>query len=286
MNPLDWPATSFLILYGCVAWAAVLAVLILRLALIFRGSPEASIPTGVMDLAWLSGGRQRAADAALLALMERGVAVTGPRRGQFTITPGAAELPWDLRHFAVLASGIRTRAGFHKAVARALDQVGERLVGLGLIPSPGDTKRFHRISLLLMSMPLLLGGLKIGLALMHHRPVGVLLGLEVMTACIAWRMVGYLPYRTRAGRAAVGASRQTNARVARAPGPAEMALGFALSGSVVLAGTAYARALKTGRRSSGGSGCGSDSSGCDSDSSSGCSGGGDSGGDSGCSGTS
>jgi hypothetical protein len=63
INPLDWTAVPFLAFYVIVAASAFAAVFVRRRSLISAGDAGDDAKTNFIELAYLAGGKQRAADA-------------------------------------------------------------------------------------------------------------------------------------------------------------------------------------------------------------------------------
>ncbi len=146
------------------------------------------------------------------------------------------------------------------------------LAARGLVPSDAAFAAYRARGAALLGIPLVLGVCKVGLGLSRDRPVGILLLLLLVTVIFGALLLAPHPHCNPAGAAVLAAARRDHARAVRAPLPEEMALAFALSGAVVLAGRDYRWALQSSSSSSGGDGGGN--------------GGGDGGGDGGCGGCS
>jgi uncharacterized protein (TIGR04222 family) len=92
----------------------------------------------------------------------------------------------------------------------------------------------------------------------RHHPVGILVVLLFVTGLFGI-FLAKRPTRTQAGTEALQTYRDSHARASRAPLEHELLLALALSGVVVLSGTAYApiyAASRTMSSGDGGSGCG------------------------------
>jgi len=270
LNPLDWTAGPFLTLYIALAAACVLAAAIAR-----RNSAgsDTSSPGGTVsdpvELAWLSGGRRRAADTVLVAFLESGAAIQ-QRRGRLAIDPARLRFLGEFFRFARLTDAAVSVSSFRRLIQPGLDEVRDALASRGLAPSREQTLRLTRTTCMIFAMPLVLGLMKCMVGVERGRPIGFLITLLLFTGAVAFGLASRPPFRTRAGWEAVKKARQGQARAARAPEDSEMVLAFALSGAAVLAGRPYAPLLQ----SNGGTGCGG----------SGCSGGDGGGGGGGCGG--
>ena len=277
MNPLDWTARPFLTLYLCLVLAAVLTVARLRLVMTRQGPNRWVGTLTTPELAWLRGGRERAADTVLVTFFTLGIATMRPAGGGFEIGPSRKGLPGEMRAFHDAPLGSMDRRRFRAAIGRGLDAVEAGMVRHGLIPRPEDARHARRVTWLLLLIPLALGAAKIVVGAGRGRPVGFLVALEVATLLLGWFLATHMPARTAAGQAAARASLKRHARAARAPQAHEQALAFALLGGAALAGLPFAQFVAPARASDGGGGGGCGGSGGDS-------GGGDSGGGGGCGG--
>jgi uncharacterized protein (TIGR04222 family) len=257
-NPLSWPAGPFLSLYVAFVAAALVGIFLFRFWLFFTAPAAPPPPPDVLQLAWLSGGRRKVADTVLVALFEAGAAVTGGKRDEIHVNPVGASLPWEFQSFLRHIGGQTTRARFLKQVTPRLDEIEDELVREGLIPPPRQILWLKTTTWILLAVPLVMGGLKIGAGLARARPVGLLTGLEIVTFIVTLLLSAFPPARTLTGLRAFRASRRENRRIRRAPGSWEMAMAFALAGPAVLAGTDYGRAMGLSRFARGSSGAGRD----------------------------
>jgi hypothetical protein len=111
------------------------------------------------------------------------------------------------------------------------------------------------------------GMIKVVVGSARHHPVGFLIFLLAGTA-VAGVALASRPKRTRAGDKALRSYQDAHARESRAPLEHELLLAVALSGAVVLSGTAYApiyaasRTLSSGGDGGGGCGGGGGGGGC------------------------
>jgi uncharacterized protein (TIGR04222 family) len=102
------------------------------------------------------------------------------------------------------------------------------------------------------------GLIKVMVGAERHHPVGILLFLLAVTV-FAGVALATSPTRTRAGKEALEAYQASHARASRAPRDHELLLALALSGAVVLSGTAFAPVYAASRTMTGGGdggGCG------------------------------
>lgn len=255
-NPLDWAAGPFLTLYVAVALAGLAAVY-LRRDHLGRSVEGSGAGLGVLHLAYLAGGAERAGDAALVALLEAGAAVPDAAFKAMRFDPEVAVAP-EFQPFRHASPGGVTREEFRRVFAVRWDRLRSDLLARGLVPTEDEVRRFRMGAAAILGVPLLLGVCKAGVGVGRDRPVGILIGLVLATAVLGVAAVWEHPTCNRAGHAVLEAARRAHARAARAPLPDEVALAFALTGSAVLAGRKYRR-MVVGKGGNGGDGgCGGD----------------------------
>jgi uncharacterized protein (TIGR04222 family) len=134
---------------------------------------------------------------------------------------------------------------------------------------------FRATVLPFVGLLLLFGLTKAFVGAERHHPVGFLIILLILTA-VAGVVLAMPPTRTRAGKEVLRTYQASHARASRAPLDHELLLAVALSGTVVLSGTAYAPIYAASKAMSSGGG----------DGGGGCGGGGGGGGGGGCGGCS
>jgi uncharacterized protein (TIGR04222 family) len=111
------------------------------------------------------------------------------------------------------------------------------------------------------------GIIKVLVGAERHHPVGLLILFLFITVLIGIALAKH-PTRTRAGKDDLLAYQTFHARAARAPLDHELLLAVALSGAVILSGTAYApvyaasQTMSSGGDGSGGCGGGGGCGGC------------------------
>jgi uncharacterized protein (TIGR04222 family) len=149
-----------------------------------------------------------------------------------------------------------TRQQFQTAIKPIVEWAQQRLQGFGYYPTDDQMASFRWIVLPLVALLLVFGTLKAVVGAERQHPVGILIVLLVVTA-IAGIVVATRPTRTRAGKDILQTYQAAHARASRAPLDRELLLAVALSGAVVLSGTAYASVYAASQTmNSGGSGCG------------------------------
>ncbi|BAM92776.1 hypothetical protein S58_68090 [Bradyrhizobium oligotrophicum S58] len=254
LNPFDWTAGPFLLLY--VACAGILFWLAFQARRMIGPAAATIHPLTELELAYLSGGERRLGDAVLLGFAASKAATFTPRDHRITVsdqTPLAAliDRPPPLKLHPEM-----TRTEFQTALAPLALQLQDRLRAIGYYPTDPQMKAFRSAVLPFVGALLLFGAIKAVVGTERHHPVGFLLILLAAT-CLAAYVLAKPPTRTRAGVDALRSYQASHARVARAPREHELLLAVALSGAVVLSGTAYASVLATSKAlSSSGGGCG------------------------------
>jgi uncharacterized protein (TIGR04222 family) len=256
-NPFDWTAGPFLTLY--VTLAAVVFLLGFRVRSMIGPAAQVTHQLSVLELAYLAGGPRRVGDAALLSLMSGNGATIDSKGGKITV---ADQMP-----LANLMDGppvlslqtTMTRQQFQIAVTPLVERIQERLREYGYCPSDDQMTAFRGFVLPFVGLLVVFGLIKVFVGAERHHPVGFLVMLLFCTILAGFALAKH-PRRTRAGTDALEAYEASRARAARAPLDHELLLAVALSGAIVLSGTAYAPVYAASRTMSGsgdgGSGCG------------------------------
>lgn len=272
-NPLDWTAGPFLALYSTIA--IILFAWGFSLRSMIGPAAQASRRLSPLELAYLAGGERRLGDAVLLGLTSGHGATINPRDHAITVTDQSPLTALLGRSPALSVWPNMTRRQFQAAVKPIVERVHGRLQELGYCPTGAQMTAFRMTVLPFIGLLLGLGITKAFVGAERHHPIEILLVLLILTTiggiALAWRCT-----RTRAGNDVLRSSQASHARASRAPLDHELLLAVALSGAVVLSGTAYASVYAASRTmsGSGGSGCGAGG---------GCGGGGGGGGCGGCS---
>jgi uncharacterized protein (TIGR04222 family) len=258
-NPFDWTAGPFLALYA--ASAVALFLVGLRLKSMIGPAARASRQLSELELAYLAGGAPRLGDAALLCLTSNNGATIDPRGHEINVTNPAPLAAMMSRPLSLSFASDMTRERFQKAIAPLSARVRGRLQAIGYCPTEKQVLSFRVSILPFFGLLIAFGIMKAMIGIERHHPIGFLIMVMLFTA-VAAIMVAKPPARTQAGNEALQDQRTTHARAARAPRDHELLLAVALSGPVVLAGTAYASVYAASRTmsgggSDGGSGCSS-----------------------------
>jgi len=256
LNPFDWTGGPFLTLY--VALAVIVLLTSLRARTTIGPSARSTQELNVLELAYLGGGPRRVGDAVLLALTAANGATVDSTGRKITVTDqrpiaGLMNRPPQLTVYRDM-----TRQQFQAAVKPLVERTQERLGQLGYYPSDEQTSSYRKAVLPFIAALMAFGTFKAFIGAERNHPVGFLILLLFVTA-VAGLLLARRPLRTRAGKEALQEYQASNARASRAPRDNELLLALALSGAVVLSGTAYApiyAASRTMTGSDGGGGCG------------------------------
>jgi uncharacterized protein (TIGR04222 family) len=269
LNPFDWTAGPFLLLY--VGSAIILFALGFRFRSMIGPAAAKIHKLSELELAYLAGGARRLGDAVLFGLTSGNGASIAPKDHKITVTDQAPLAAVMDRPPLLPVGPDMTRQKFQTAVEPLVERVRARLKTLGYCPSDAQMTSFRRTVLPFIVLLLMFGTTKAFIGAERHHPVGFLSFLLIVTV-FAGIALATPPLRTRAGEKVLQAYEASNARAARAPRDHELLLAVALSGAVILSGTAYASVLAASQKMSSGDGGGG-----------GCGGGGGGGGCGGCS---
>jgi uncharacterized protein (TIGR04222 family) len=275
-NPFDWTAGPFLALY------LIIAVVVFWLGFSFRSmiGPAAKAPHQLseLELAYLAGGARRLGDAVLLRLTSANGATIAPKGHEITVTGQASLATLMDRPPLLPVRPNMTRQQFQTAVKPLVERVQGRLQEFGYCPTDDQVTSFRMTVLPFVVLLLAFGIIKVSVGAERHHPVGILVFLLIITTFAGIALAKY-PTRTQAGKDVLQIYQTSHARAARAPLDHELLLAVALSGAVVLSGTAYASVYAASQTMNSGGGGGGDGGGCGG-------GGGGGGGGSGCGGCS
>lgn len=235
MNPLDLTGPEFLTfwLVGAVGVAMATMASIAVIARLGGSGFAEPIAAGLspIELAYLEAGHERAIDTALVRLHQRGALVVA--QGVLGIGEPVADVaPLEARLLAAVRSGTRAPS---QLVRDTPDELRARFIREGLLLRPRHTG----VRLLAYAW-LGLGAAKVVVGLSRHRPVGFLVMLLLLGACLVPLIK--LPRRTHLGTRVLAMRRegtwglQISAQTAPALLSAdELALAVALFGTGGLA---------------------------------------------------
>jgi uncharacterized protein (TIGR04222 family) len=276
-NPFNWTAEPFLIFYAAVA--AVVFFLGFGFRSVIGPPASAARQLNVLELAYLAGGARRFGDAVLLSLTSGNGATIDAKDQKkdhrITVTSQAPLAILSGRPTSLQFQPGMTRQEFQTAIEPLARQIQGRLQQLGYCPTDAQMTAFRVSVLPFVALLVMFGMTKVFIGAERHHPVGILIFLLIVTIFAGFALAKR-PMRTRAGKDVLRDYQASKARAARAPLDHELLLAVALSGTVVLSGTAHASVHAASQTMSGGgdggSGCGG--------------GGGDGGGGGGCGGCS
>jgi len=265
LNPFNWTAGPFLTFY--LVLAAIVFLWGFRQKSMIGSAPQVPRRLSELELAFLAGGARRLGDAALLGLTSNRGATIDAKGRKITVTdqtplaaligkPPVLSFPTEM-----------TRQKFQSAIAPIVERVRGRLETFGYYPTEAQMTSFRMSVLPFVGLLLLFGATKAIIGTERNHPVGFLMFLMAITL-VAGIGLASRPARTRAGKEALQSYRSSHARVARAPRDHELLLAVALSGPIVLSGTAYAsvhaasQTMSSSGGDGGGGGCGGGGGGC------------------------
>ncbi len=260
LNPFNWTAGPFLTLY--LVLAAIVFLWGFRQRSMIGPPARSPHPLSELELAFLAGGARRLGDAALLCLTSQQGATIDPKGRNINVTsltPLATLLGKSLE---LSFTSDMTRQQFQQAIEPLAARIRDRLQALGYYPTDGQMTSFRLNVLPFVGLLLLFGATKAMIGAERNHPVGFLMLLMAVTVIAGIRLASR-PARTQAGKDALQTYQSRHARAARAPRDQELLLALALSGPVVLSGTAHASVYAAARTMSsgggdGGGGCGGD----------------------------
>lgn len=264
----QYDADHFLFLYaGLVVFGWLLAAVV---PMILRPVGEPGTPRDAGQYAALASGKSRYAEAVMAGLLASGrLELKGKTfhvRNREAATGGAESRLMSLGD----SFGWRT---FARAIDGSYRSDRDALVEAGLLTDASQALRVRLMAIIPMLLIVLLGVYRLRVGEAEGEPIGILAVLIVAgLAVIVWRLLSGMR-RTREGERAMKDARQANVRLKRAPTREQMALGVAIFGTAVLAGTPFdpLHAMRHGGDGGGGGYAGDNSS---SDGGSGCGGGG------------
>ena len=257
-NPFDWTAVPFLTLY--VSLAVIVFVIGLELRSTIGPAARVTHPLSELELAYLAGGARRLGNAVLLSLTAANAASIDAGGRSITVTDQRPLQSLISRAPLLSLQPNMTRQQFQSAVQPLVERVQARLQAIGYYPTDVQLTSFRMNVLPFVVLLLLFGLTKALVGAERHHPVGILVFLLIATA-MAGVLLARSPGRTRAGKDALAGYKASHKRASRAPLDHELLLAVALSGPVVLFGTAYAPIYAASRTMSsgggdGGGGCG------------------------------
>jgi uncharacterized protein (TIGR04222 family) len=262
-NPFDWTAGPFLALY--LAAAAIVFAWAFSLRSMIGPAATTGHRLNVLELAYLGGGARRLGDAVLLCLASGKGATIAAKDHKITVTDQAPLATLMGRPPLLQVLPDMTRQQFQAAIKPVIERVQGRLQEFGYYPTDDQMASFRMNVLPFVVLLFMFGITKAWIGAGRNHPVGFLVVLLILTT-VAGIVLATRPTRTRAGKEVLQTYQASHARAGRAPLDHELLLAVALSGAVVLSGTAYASVYTASRTMSsggdGGGGCGGGGGGC------------------------
>jgi uncharacterized protein (TIGR04222 family) len=261
-NPFDWTAGPFLALYLTIA--VTVFSLAFRVRSMIGPTARDIQKLSVLELAYLGGGARRLGDAVLLRLASGNAATIAPKGHTITVTDQTPLATLMGRPPLLSLQQDMTRQQFQTAIEPIVERVQGRLQKFGYYPSDHQMTSFRMIVLPFVGLLLVFGLIKVMVGAERHHPVEILVLLLVFTTFAGFALAKR-PTRTRAGKEVLQTYQASHVRASRAPLDHELPLAVALSGAVVLSGTAYASVYAASQTmNSGGDsgGCGGGGGGC------------------------
>ena len=252
----DMTGPDFLRFYVVMTGIAVMLMLVLRERLRATGDERLVGDLNSLQLAYLAGGKDRAAATVMVGFFSAGAVTIDKRKQLLSVESEGVVLPPELEPLRSCTHGMIRYKDFRMAVLPGLEPIYAGLVARGLCPAPNLLFRYRLAVAAILAVPVLIGLVRAGFGAVRHRPVEYLVVLLLMTILFGVILLSCGPIRTRAGRRAVRAAVRRHPRAVRSPLPDELALAFALVGPKVLAGTPLAGVAKLASYDGGGGGFG------------------------------
>ena len=255
MNPLDWDANAFLVLYAALVLGALAVGVMLSRAL--RPAGNAVRLTDQAEIALLTGGRSRYAETVTTRMLANGTLSLTAVGSLETVGNAQPRGPAE-RAIASLGPSFRF-ARVKGALNESADAMERKLVDRGLVIGGGDAIGMRLVRIAPLMLLLVFGALRWRLGVLRQENVGILILMMFVAAIVALVLFFRFDRRTRSTKAEIVSLRARNDRLRRAPREHEMDTAVALYGPVVLIGTPFADL----HRSSDGGGSGGTSDGGD-----------------------
>ena len=239
------PSRTFLIIYLLATVVLIVGVLIFRLRTLTGRSAPPADQLGPQQIAYLTGGEDRAVWSSVSCLRSQGVLGVGPG-GELTadgpLSTGATPLDQAV-HYAASQRCSARQLRRTEWVTRALDQLRDGLSRHDLLVTP-ERRAALRLGALLLAAMVALGVARIVAGIANDRPVWYLVFIVGALAVLTTVLFVRVPRRTRAADAALRSLRQRNRHLAPASNPAYAVYGATGAAmAVALYGTASLWAL-------------------------------------------
>lgn len=242
----QYDAEQFLVIFaGLVVLGWLLALVV---PLILRPVGEPNVPANAGLYAALASGKSRYAEAIMAGLLASGrLEMEGKT---FHVRDRQAASGGAESRLMSLGDSFGWKS-FARAIDSGYQADRDALIEGGLLTGSGQAFPLRLIAAVPMMLIVLLGLYRLQAGRALGEPIGILAVLIVLgLVVIGWRLLDGLRL-TREGKRALRDARQENVGLKRAPTREQMALGVAIFGTAVLAGTPY-DPLHAMRHSSGG----------------------------------
>ena len=257
LGPFDLTGGPFLALYSIVLVLA--GALSLWLPAVLRAPGRPGRIDSVDELAMLSGGPVRLADAAMARLLASGQLLQQGKGSFVAQNPltGETAVERTILHTAQPA----TWPVIIRAVMPEVKAVERRLAAKGLMLDSGALLRLRLIAAAPLLLALCFGLAKLIIGVERGKPVAFLAILVLVTVFLAIVRFGSINSATGEGQGLLKRERERSDRMRRAPMRDEMGTSVALFGTAVLAGSEISAFHTLRSRSSDGGGDGGSSAG-------------------------
>ena len=229
-----YDAGEFLVIYSAMIVFGWLMTIIVPA--LFRPAGEPGVPQTAGQYAALANGKTRYAESLMSGLLASGkLALEGKT---FHVRDRQAEGGGAETRLMSLGDRFDWKT-FVRAIDSGYEVDRDTLRAAGLLDGPGKAFKVRALSVVPLIVIILFGLHRFDAGRDLGEPVGVLGVLIALGAVIVvWRLLAGFR-RTRAGDRALKEARQEHVGLKRAPTNEQMALGVAIFGTAVLAGTPY-----------------------------------------------
>jgi len=239
-DPLDWPAEPFLQLFAGLCVVAIVIALITRARGRDIAAPVLTPEPSLWELAYLGGGAERVADAAVTQLLAQNAANWNSVSGRLEPTGAHATLdPPSQEALRCLKADTRLKVALPR-IARAQSPLREALIRRRLWLDDDAARRLAWISAAAPLCVAAFGVLRITLSVSREKPFVFLLLMTAAITVIGLVFAVRKPGRSRAGDRHLRLANSHHSVAVRAPQNDQLAMAVALGGTAVLADTMFA----------------------------------------------
>ncbi len=230
----QYDAGEFLVIYSAMIVFGWLMTVIVPL--LFRPAGEPGVPQTTGQYAALASGKARYAESIMAGLLSSGKLEMEGK----TFHVRDKQLEGGGAEARLMSLGDRFNwKTFVRAIDSGYEVDRDSLRAAGLLDGPGKAFKVRALSVIPLIVIILFGLHRFDAGRDLGEPVGVLGVLIALgVVIVAWRLLAGIR-RTRAGDRALKEARQDHLGLKRAPTSDQMALGVAIFGTAVLAGTPF-----------------------------------------------